>query len=102
MIGNKVELAYITNDSIRKAIKKKKKELMKKVSELSTLCDVNACAIIYSPYDSKLEVWPSPLGAQHVLADSKRMPKIEQSKKMVNQECVLHQRITKATDQLKK
>ncbi|XP_021911437.1 agamous-like MADS-box protein AGL80 [Carica papaya] len=68
---------------------------MKKVSELSTLCDVKACAIIYSPYDSKLEVWPSPLGAQHVLADFKRMPEMDQSKKMMNQESILRQRITK-------
>ncbi|XP_021911215.1 agamous-like MADS-box protein AGL80 [Carica papaya] len=102
MIGNKVELAYVTNDSARKATLKKKKGLMKKVSELSTLCDVKAYAIMYNPYDSKLEVCPSPLGAQHVLADFKRIPEIEQGKKMVNQESVLLQRITKATDQLKK
>ncbi|XP_021898922.1 agamous-like MADS-box protein AGL80 [Carica papaya] len=103
MTRKKVKLAYITNDSARKAtFKKRKKGLMKKVSELSTLCDVKACAIIFSPYDSQPEVWPSLIGAQRVISDFKRMPEMEQSKKMVNQESFLRQQITKATDQLKK
>ncbi|KAH0989096.1 hypothetical protein GBA52_000579 [Prunus armeniaca] len=75
---------------------------MKKVSELSTLCDVEACAIIYSPYDTQPEIWPSPLGVQRVLAKFKTMPEMEQSKKMVNQESFLRQRIEKAKEQLKK
>ncbi|XP_021912473.1 agamous-like MADS-box protein AGL80 [Carica papaya] len=103
MTKKNVKLAYITNDSARKAMfKQRNKGLMKKVSELSTLCDVKACAIIYSPYDSKQEVWPSPFGAQCVLSDFKRLPEMEQSKKMVNQESFLCQKIAKATDQLKK
>ncbi|XP_021911258.1 agamous-like MADS-box protein AGL80 [Carica papaya] len=76
--------------------------MINKVSELSTLCDVKVCAIIYSPYYTQLEVWPSPLRAQHVFADFKWMPEMEQSQKMVNQVSFLHLRITKAIDQLKK
>ena len=74
----------------------------KKVKELSTLCDVDACAVIYSPYDAAPEVHPSPLGAQRVLARFRRMPEMDQSKKMVNQDGFLRQRIAKAVDQLKK
>lgn len=103
MSRKKVKLTYISNDSARKAtFKKRKKGLMKKVSELSTLCDVEACAIIYSPYDTQPEIWPSPLGVQRVLAKFKTMPEMEQSKKMVNQESFLRQRIEKAKEQLKK
>ncbi|KAM5560880.1 agamous-like MADS-box protein AGL80 [Rosa sericea] len=103
MTRKKVKLTYITNDSARKATyKKRKKGLMKKVSELTTLCDIDACAIIYSPYDSQPEIWPSPLGVQRVLAQFKTMPEMEQSKKMVNQETFLRQRINKAQEQLKK
>ncbi|XP_057951046.1 agamous-like MADS-box protein AGL80 [Malania oleifera] len=103
MTRKKVKLAYITNDSARKAtFKKRKKGLMKKVSELSTLCGIDACAIIYSPYDSQPEVWPSPAGAHRVLSKFRKMPEMEQSKKMVNQESFLRQRISKARDQLKK
>lgn len=75
---------------------------MKKVSELSTLCGIDACAIIYSPYESQPEVWPNALGVQRVIAQFKRMPEMEQSKKMVNQESFIRQRIAKANEQLKK
>ncbi|XP_021887773.1 agamous-like MADS-box protein AGL80 [Carica papaya] len=103
MTRKKVKLTYITNNSAKKAtFKKRKKELMKKVCELSTLCDVKACAIIYSLYDSQPNLWFSSLGAQHMLVDFKRMPEMEQSKKMVNQKSFLHQKIIKVTDQLKK
>lgn len=103
MTRKKVKLAFIINDSARKAtFKKRKKGLMKKVSELSTLCGIDACAIIYSPYDPQPEVWPSPLGVQRVLSKFRRMPELEQSKKMVNQESFLRQRIQKAKDQLTK
>jgi hypothetical protein len=103
MTRKKVKLAYITNDSARKStFKKRKRGLLKKVSELSTLCGIEACAIIYSPYDSEPQVWPSPLGVQRALARFKEIPELEQSKKMVNQESFLRQRIAKANEQLKK
>ncbi|MBA0678403.1 hypothetical protein Goari_019753 [Gossypium aridum] len=57
MIRKKVKLAYITNDSSRKATyKKRKKGLMKKMSELSTYCGIDTCAIMYSPYESQTEL----------------------------------------------
>ncbi|KAG2669008.1 hypothetical protein I3760_14G014700 [Carya illinoinensis] len=103
MTRKKVNLAYIANDSARKAaFKKRKRGLLKKMSELSTLCGIQTCAIIYSPYDPEPEIWPSPLGAQSVIARFKSMPEAEQSRKMVNQESFLRQRITKAKNQLKK
>ncbi|XP_038891311.1 agamous-like MADS-box protein AGL80 [Benincasa hispida] len=103
MTRKKVKLAYIENDSARKATyKKRKRGLMKKISELSILCGIEACAIIFSPYDSQPELWPSPIGVQRVLSQFKRMPEMEQSKKMVNQETFLRQRIAKANEQLKK
>ncbi|KAH7862239.1 hypothetical protein Vadar_001920 [Vaccinium darrowii] len=103
MTRKKVKLAFITNDSARKAtFKKRKKGLMKKVNELSTLCGIDACAIIYSPYESQPDVWPDTGGAQRMLTQFKRMPEMEQSKKMVNQEGFTRRRIVKATEQLKK
>ncbi|KAI3824741.1 hypothetical protein L1987_06212 [Smallanthus sonchifolius] len=103
MTRKKVKLAFIMNDSARKAtFKKRKKGLMKKVNELSTLCGIDACAIIYSPYEAQPEVWPNNIGVQRVLAQFKRMPEMEQSKKMVNQESFIRQRITKANEHLKK
>ncbi|GMN23106.1 hypothetical protein TIFTF001_000005 [Ficus carica] len=102
-IRSKVKLSYITNDKERKAsFRKRKKGLIKKATELSTLCGVDACAIIYSPYDPKPEVYPSPAGVQQVLTRFKMMSEMDQTKKMVNQESFLLQRIEKANEQLKK
>ncbi|KAK0592331.1 hypothetical protein LWI29_017361 [Acer saccharum] len=103
MTRKKVKLFYIANDSARKAtFKKRKKGLLKKVSELSTLCGIDACAIVYSPYDNQPDVWPSHHGVQRIVSQFKRMPEMEQSKKMVNQDSFIRQRIMKSNDQLKK
>ncbi|KAF9605107.1 hypothetical protein IFM89_013777 [Coptis chinensis] len=75
---------------------------MKKVSELSILCGVEACAIVYGQYDPEPDVWPSPSEAHNVLRRFKSMPEMEQSKKMMNQEGFLKQRIAKVKEQLKK
>ncbi|XP_058783840.1 agamous-like MADS-box protein AGL80 [Vicia villosa] len=103
MTRKKVKLAFIENDTSRKATYKKRKQgLLKKVDELTTLCGIDACAIIYSPYDPQPEIWPSPQGLQNVLLKFRTMPELEQNKKMVNQDSFLKQRISKAKEQVKK
>ncbi|XP_038895832.1 agamous-like MADS-box protein AGL80 [Benincasa hispida] len=103
MTRKKVKLAYITNDTARKAtFNKRKKGLLKKLNELTTLCGIEACAIIFNPFNSQPDLWPSALGLQRVLSKFKSLPEMEQCKKMVNQETYLCDRIAKATDQLKK
>ncbi|EOA31081.1 hypothetical protein CARUB_v10014232mg [Capsella rubella] len=103
MTRKKVKLAFISNDSSRKAtFKKRRKGLLKKVNELSTLCGINACAIIYSPYDSNPEVWPSNAGVQRIVSEFKTLPEMDQHKKMVDQETFLRQRIAKAYEHLKR
>ncbi|KAL2515777.1 putative LRR receptor-like serine/threonine-protein kinase [Forsythia ovata] len=82
MTRKKVKLAFITNDSARKAtFNKRKKGLMKKPVRVSTgsLAGHAGC----------------PLRAGAV----QRMPGMEQSKKMVNQESFIQHRITKASEQ---
>ncbi|KAL1225869.1 Agamous-like MADS-box protein AGL80 [Cardamine amara subsp. amara] len=103
MTRKKVKLAFISNDSSRKAtFKKRKKGLIKKVNELSTLCGIPACAIIYSPYDTNPEVWPSKSGVERVVSKFRTLPEMDQHKKMVDQETFLRQRIAKATEQLRR
>ncbi|KFK29648.1 hypothetical protein AALP_AA7G160600 [Arabis alpina] len=103
MTRKKVKLAFIANDSSRKAtFKKRKKGLMKKVNELATLCGITACAVIYSPYDTNPEVWPSNAGVQRVINELRTLPEMDQHKKMVDQETFLRQRIAKATEHLKR
>ncbi|KAI4333002.1 hypothetical protein L6164_017860 [Bauhinia variegata] len=103
MTRKKVKLAFIANDTARKATyKKRKKGLMKKVSELSTLCGIDACAIMFSPYEAQPEIWPSPPGVLDVISKFREMPELEQSKKMMNQEGFLKQRVSKTQEQIQK
>ncbi|PNX96809.1 agamous-like mads-box protein agl80-like [Trifolium pratense] len=103
MIRKKVNLAYITNDSKRRGtFNRRKNGLIKKFDEISTLCGIEACAIIFSQNDPLPEVWPSPLGVQEVLSRFRSLSKMEQSKKMLNQESFLKQKIQKGQEQLKK
>ncbi|WJX92800.1 hypothetical protein P8452_74392 [Trifolium repens] len=103
MTRKKVKLAFISNDVARKvSYKKRQKSLLKKVDELSTLCGIDACAIIYGPYGPQPEIWPSPLGVQRVLSKFRTIPEFDKSKKMLNQETFMKQRILKAEEQVKK
>ncbi|KAM7260491.1 hypothetical protein ACFE04_016232 [Oxalis oulophora] len=96
-IRKKVKLEFINKDSSRIACyKKRSKNIMKKTKELSTLCGVDACAIIYSPYASGPMVWPSLDGAKHVVSrfndtpkknqnDEKLMAQLEKTKKKIRE-----------------
>jgi len=103
MARSKVQLAFIVNDVARKAAyKKRKKGLLKKVVELSTLCGIEACAIVYGPYEPQLEIWPSPEGVQFVLSKFMTMNEFQKCKKMMNQETFMTQRVLKVEEKLKK
>ncbi|KMZ63829.1 hypothetical protein ZOSMA_3972G00010 [Zostera marina] len=104
MVRKKVKLVWIQNDAARRAtFEKRRKGLIKKVSELSTLCDVKACALVFSPYDTAPEIWPQDnQDVMRVLGRFRNMPEMEQSKKMLNQEGFLRNRIGKLHEQLHK
>ncbi|XP_058783829.1 agamous-like MADS-box protein AGL80 [Vicia villosa] len=103
MTRKKVKLAFIENNTARKTTyNKRKKGLLKKVDEISTLCGIDACAIVYGPYDPQPEIWPSPSGVEKVLTKFKAVPEFDQSRRMVDQESFLKQRIGKAEKQLKR
>ncbi|OIW14060.1 hypothetical protein TanjilG_11405 [Lupinus angustifolius] len=103
MARRNTKLAYIANDAKRNATyKKRKNSLIKKTKEISTLCGVETCAIIYSSNGLQPEVWPSHFEVQKVLYKFLTMPPLEQSRKMFDQEMFLKQRIMKAQEQLKK
>ncbi|KAI3973116.1 hypothetical protein MKX01_019774 [Papaver californicum] len=106
MARKKVQLAYIANGTARRATFIKRREgLLKKVSELSTLCGVNACAIVYGPYDLQPQVWPAQPDAYRVLMRFRSLPEIDQLRNVrqqLNQESFLRNRIEKIKKQWKK
>ncbi|XP_007028008.2 PREDICTED: agamous-like MADS-box protein AGL28 [Theobroma cacao] len=103
MARKKVKLAWIVNDSARKAsLKKRRLGLLKKVNELTTLCGVNACVIICSPDETEPVVWPSQDVVQQQLVRFQSMPELERQKKMMNQETYLREKVTKEQEQLTK
>ncbi|KAE9618899.1 hypothetical protein Lal_00047631 [Lupinus albus] len=102
MTRKKVKLAYISEDNARKAtFKKRKKGIMKKVSELTILCGIDACAIIFNPCDSQVEVWPDPKGAKQIIKRYQKTSVIDETKNM-NQESFVMQTISKAMYKLDK
>nr|AIZ95382.1 MADS36 [Erycina pusilla] len=102
MARKKVTLAYITNDATRRAtLKKRRRGMLKKVNELSILCGVPACAVVYSPQCDQPEVFPSEEEAKRILTDLANLPEIDKNKKMVNQSSFLEQRLVKLSQQVR-
>ncbi|KAJ1425552.1 hypothetical protein SESBI_10900 [Sesbania bispinosa] len=102
MARRMLKLAYISDEATRKATyRKRKKGILKKMNELTTLCGIFACAIIFNPFDSQVEVWPNLEGAKQVIERYKNTPVIDESKN-VNQESFLTKMIAKRQDHLKK
>lgn len=98
-----MKLQWITNDTARRTTYKKRvKGLMKKAKELSVLCGVQVCTVVYSPYDPQPEVWPSPKESARVIGDFKCRPENDQTKKKLDQENYTRQRLVKANGQVEK
>ncbi|XP_057419081.1 agamous-like MADS-box protein AGL80 [Lotus japonicus] len=102
MARKKVNLAYITDDKARKiSYNNRKKNIIKKVSELTTLCGIEACAIISNPFDSEPEIWPNLEGANKVVERYHNTP-VKNQNMTLNQESFMTQTTSKAQDKLSK
>ncbi|KAG8472002.1 hypothetical protein CXB51_036939 [Gossypium anomalum] len=99
----RIENVQATLDPRKTTYKRRTKGLVKKVRELTTLCGIQAFAVINSPdFGSQAEVWPSLEDARRLLSEFKKLPLSKQNKKMVNQESFLEKSLAKATQQLRK
>ncbi|KAM5564319.1 agamous-like MADS-box protein AGL80 [Rosa sericea] len=103
MARRKVRLHYIANASSRKnTFRKRKKGLLKKMKEITTLCDIKAAAIIYSPFEAEPEVFPNHPEAHEMLTRFRNMPEMDKTRRMMDQEIFLRQRIDKTREQIRK
>lgn len=75
---------------------------MKKLSELTSLCGIIACAIIYSSFDPQPYVWPSPQEAFCPLERFNNLPRKKrgQGKYMMDQKVFLEKSISKLNGRL--
>ncbi|KAK2647407.1 hypothetical protein Ddye_014896 [Dipteronia dyeriana] len=81
MARRKIKHELISNESYRKMIfKKRKGGLLKKIDELTTLCGVMGCAIIYITFDNRPEIWPYPTELTCVLDMFKELPMVRRDK----------------------
>lgn len=101
-VRKRVKIAFIANDASRRTTyNKRKKGLLKKVKELSILCGVPACAIIYGENSSEPELWPPcPTSVQPVVSKFLEMSMTEQAKNMHDQESFTQHMVTKTERQL--
>ncbi|XP_010521162.1 PREDICTED: agamous-like MADS-box protein AGL80 isoform X2 [Tarenaya hassleriana] len=83
-------------------IGKRKVGLLKKLTELTVLCGIPACAIIYSDYSEEPEVWPNRREAHAILDRLRRLPRAKQTKHMLDQGDFVHQMIGKLERELER
>ncbi|XP_019085613.1 PREDICTED: MADS-box transcription factor PHERES 2-like [Camelina sativa] len=99
----KTKYSLIEDEASRKrSFIKRKKGMMKKLAQLSTLCDIKTCAVIYSPYNPDPEAWPSREGAEKVISDFMEVPMDDRNKRSFDQERFLRVRIAKEEAKLQK
>lgn len=103
MTGKKVNLAWIESDYSRSmTLKRRRAGLVKKVNELSILCDVRACTIIFSPNEAEPVVWPSAEKTHGLLDEFFSFPKFKQNKKQTSVESYLNDKTKKIHEELMK
>ncbi|KAE8700903.1 hypothetical protein F3Y22_tig00110551pilonHSYRG00104 [Hibiscus syriacus] len=101
MTRNKVKLAWITNNTIRRAsLKKRRLGLVKKVKELTTLCGIDACLLMYNPGEQEPMAWPSPDEVKQLIEKFHLVPELERTKKTINMETHVKEMLSKVQDQL--
>ncbi|KAJ4832001.1 hypothetical protein Tsubulata_023274 [Turnera subulata] len=100
---SRVVYELIPNESVRRAtFRKRRAGLLKKLEELTTLCGVMACAVIFSAYDDQPQAWPSSSEASDVIEEFNNSPANRQKRYMMDQEMLLSRNISKVKLDLEK
>ncbi|XP_074590100.1 agamous-like MADS-box protein AGL80 [Curcuma longa] len=102
MARRRVKLAFIENEGARRStLKKRRSGLIKKVQQLSVLCDVDACLLIYAPGE-EVTTWPEPVDARRVALRFRGVPHCGRERKMVDHVAFLQQRLALLRDTLRR
>ncbi|EOA33869.1 hypothetical protein CARUB_v10021360mg [Capsella rubella] len=99
----KVTHQLITDNATRRAtFQKRKAGLLKKINELTILCGLPACAIIYSEYKDGPELWPNVNEVRSLLDRLSELPVEKQIKYMMDQKDLMEKMIKDAEKKLEK
>ncbi|XP_058782038.1 agamous-like MADS-box protein AGL80 [Vicia villosa] len=101
MAAKNIEVDYITDDSKRNTtFRKRKQGIIKKMDEITTLCGIDACGIIYDENMSQPTIWPSKDTFQTLMDKFRTLPESEQRKVTLDHEDFLKNTIAKDREKL--
>ncbi|CAD5330991.1 unnamed protein product [Arabidopsis thaliana] len=87
MARKKVRAAWIRDDRMRRAsLKRRLTGLIKKVNELSILCDMRASVVVFNREEEQLTAWPSPEAANSLIDNFYSLTDHERTMKAVDPE----------------
>ncbi|KAL9857363.1 putative transcription factor MADS-type1 family [Arabidopsis thaliana] len=99
----KVTHQLISDNATRRVTFRKRKDgLLKKIYELTVLCGLPACAIIYSEYKDGPELWPNLNEVRSILNRLSELPVEKQTKYMMDQKDLMNKMIQDAEKKLEK
>ncbi|KAL1224475.1 Agamous-like MADS-box protein AGL36 [Cardamine amara subsp. amara] len=99
----KVTHQLISDNSTRRVTFRKRKDgLLKKLKELTILCGLPACAIIYSEYKEGPELWPNRNEVRSLLNRLSDLPVEKQTKYKMNQNDLMNRMVQDAEKRLEK
>ncbi|RXH76412.1 hypothetical protein DVH24_019300 [Malus domestica] len=102
-MGKKVKLQWVENDRARKeCFRKRKANLLRKMDEIATLCQVNAFAIVYGQENNDPTLWPSHPEVEELIKGFFSIPNVERYKKSLNQETYLLESAVRFRERIKK
>ncbi|KAK1281260.1 Agamous-like MADS-box protein AGL80 [Acorus gramineus] len=98
----RLNISWIANDGARRVtLRKRKKGLTKRLSEITTLCNTLGSMVIYTPEkEEPVEVWQDKAKAQAVFHAYMQLPESERNLKTLDAEGLFYNRIAKYRDQL--
>ncbi|PIN11412.1 hypothetical protein CDL12_15981 [Handroanthus impetiginosus] len=103
MVRSKIKYELIADERTRReTFRKRKTGLFKKLSELKTLCEVEACGIVISGDGTQAEVWPSPNAASQVIQKFINLPTSSQTNNMIDQAGFLRANLSRYSKNLDK
>ncbi|KAG7549756.1 Transcription factor MADS-box [Arabidopsis thaliana x Arabidopsis arenosa] len=100
-IRKKVRLGWIRDDKTRKAsLKRRLTGIIKKVNQLSILCDMRAAVVVFNREEDHLAVWPSPEAAKSLIDDFYGLTDHERTMKAVDPDSYVQTNIEKIEKKL--